>query len=159
MIKTIAFYEFLFTVKRKSYYLVTLGMPLIALAYFGLIALIVMASVPSQLEKLKQPVGMIDHSGLLTGEGGPLHGIDAGETLDIEVDDPTEIPELEDLPVPTDQMEFLRIHPVMYFEDLDEARASAKQLAEGEFPYLGVLFKKSHDYQRAQAAINGGRLN
>ena len=34
-----------------------------------------------------------------------------------------------------------------------------KQLAEGEFPYLGVLFKKSHDYQRAQAAINGGRLN
>ena len=34
-----------------------------------------------------------------------------------------------------------------------------KQLADGEFPYLGVLFKKSHDYQRAQAAINGGRLN
>ena len=34
-----------------------------------------------------------------------------------------------------------------------------KQLADGEFPYLGVLFKKSHDYQRAQSAINGGRLN
>ena len=34
-----------------------------------------------------------------------------------------------------------------------------KQLVDGEFPYLGVLFKKSHDYQRAQAAINGGRLN
>ena len=34
-----------------------------------------------------------------------------------------------------------------------------KQLADGDFPYLGVLFKKSHDYQRAQAAINGGRLN
>ncbi len=34
-----------------------------------------------------------------------------------------------------------------------------KQLADGDFPYLGVLFKKSHDYQRAQAAVNGGRLN
>ena len=34
-----------------------------------------------------------------------------------------------------------------------------KQLADGDFPYLGVLFKKSHDYQRAQSAINGGRLN
>jgi MoxR-like ATPase len=34
-----------------------------------------------------------------------------------------------------------------------------KQLIDGEFPYLGVLFKKSHDYQRAQAAVNGGRLN
>ncbi len=34
-----------------------------------------------------------------------------------------------------------------------------KQLVDGDFPYLGVLFKKSHDYQRAQAAVNGGRLN
>ena len=34
-----------------------------------------------------------------------------------------------------------------------------KQLADGDFPYLGVLFKKSHDYQRAQSAVNGGRLN
>jgi len=34
-----------------------------------------------------------------------------------------------------------------------------KQLADGELPYMGVLFKKSHDYRRAQAAVNGGRLN
>jgi MoxR-like ATPase len=34
-----------------------------------------------------------------------------------------------------------------------------KQLADGEMPYLGVLFKKSQDYRRAQAAVNGGRLN
>ncbi|MEM7453584.1 MAG: ABC transporter permease [Planctomycetota bacterium] len=127
MIKTIAFYEFMFTIKRKSYYLVTLGMPLIALAYFGLIALIVMASVPSQLEKMKQPVGMIDHSGLLTSEGGPLSDIEAGETIDIEVDDPTEIPELEDLPVPTEQMEFLRVHPVMYFDDLAAAQKALEE--------------------------------
>ena len=34
-----------------------------------------------------------------------------------------------------------------------------KQLVDGELPYLGVLFKKSHDYRRAQAAVNGGRFN
>ena len=33
-----------------------------------------------------------------------------------------------------------------------------KQLAEGDLPYLGVLFKKSQDYHRAQSVINGGRL-
>ena len=30
-----------------------------------------------------------------------------------------------------------------------------KQLAKGNLPYLGVLFKKSPDYARAQAAVNG----
>jgi len=34
---------------------------------------------------------------------------------------------------------------------------SPKQLAKGEAPYLGVLFKKSQDYQRAQAALSGRR--
>ena len=34
-----------------------------------------------------------------------------------------------------------------------------KQLADGDLPYLGVLFKKSQDYRRAQTAVNGGRLN
>jgi len=34
-----------------------------------------------------------------------------------------------------------------------------KQLAKGDLPYLGVLFKKSPDYARAQAAVNGRRLN
>jgi MoxR-like ATPase len=34
-----------------------------------------------------------------------------------------------------------------------------KQLADGDLPYLGVLFKKSQDYSRAQRAVNGGRLN
>jgi MoxR-like ATPase len=33
-----------------------------------------------------------------------------------------------------------------------------KQLSKGDLPYLGVLFKKSQDYQRAQASINGRRL-
>jgi MoxR-like ATPase len=34
-----------------------------------------------------------------------------------------------------------------------------KQLAKGDLPYLGVLFKKSQDYARAQSTLNGRRLN
>jgi len=33
-----------------------------------------------------------------------------------------------------------------------------KQLAKGDLPYLGVLFKKSQDYARAQHAVNGRRI-
>ena len=32
-------------------------------------------------------------------------------------------------------------------------------LADGEVPYLGILFKKSMDYERTKATINQGRLN
>ena len=34
-----------------------------------------------------------------------------------------------------------------------------KQLAKGDLPYLGVLFKKSQDYHRAQTRLNGRRMN
>ena len=34
-----------------------------------------------------------------------------------------------------------------------------KQLTKGDLPYLGVLFKKSQDYARAQHAVNGRRYN
>jgi MoxR-like ATPase len=34
-----------------------------------------------------------------------------------------------------------------------------KQLSKGDLPYLGVLFKKSQDYSRAQHAVNGRRYN
>jgi MoxR-like ATPase len=34
-----------------------------------------------------------------------------------------------------------------------------KQLAKGDLPYLGVLFKKSQDYARVQHAVNGRRIN
>ncbi len=33
-----------------------------------------------------------------------------------------------------------------------------KQLAKGDLPYLGVLFKKSPDYHRAQSRLNGRRV-
>ena len=34
-----------------------------------------------------------------------------------------------------------------------------KRLAKGDLPYLGVLFKKTQDYQRAQSRLNGRRMN
>ena len=34
-----------------------------------------------------------------------------------------------------------------------------KQMAKGELPYLGVLFKKTQDYHRAQSRLNGRRIN
>jgi MoxR-like ATPase len=34
-----------------------------------------------------------------------------------------------------------------------------KRLAKGDLPYLGVLFKKTQDYQRAQSRLNGRRIN
>ena len=34
-----------------------------------------------------------------------------------------------------------------------------KRLAKGDLPYLGVLFKKTQDYHRAQSALNGRRIN
>ena len=34
-----------------------------------------------------------------------------------------------------------------------------KELAKGDLPYLGVLFKKSQDYHRAQSMLNGRRMN
>ena len=34
-----------------------------------------------------------------------------------------------------------------------------KQLSKGDLPYLGVLFKKSQDYSRAQHAVNRRRIN
>ena len=34
-----------------------------------------------------------------------------------------------------------------------------KRLAKEDLPYLGVLFKKTQDYQRAQSRLNGRRIN
>jgi MoxR-like ATPase len=34
-----------------------------------------------------------------------------------------------------------------------------KKLTKGDLPYLGVLFKKSQDYARAQHGVNGRRIN
>ena len=85
MIRTVATYEFLSTVKRKAYYMVTLGMPVILLAYFGLIGLIAYASVPSQMKKLDLAIGIFDESGILVGPGGKLKDLALDEIHKLKV--------------------------------------------------------------------------
>lgn len=147
MIKTIALHEFWFTVKRKSYYLVTLGMPLIVLAYIGFVGLIVMASVPSQLSKMSKPVGVIDRSGLLTSEGGPLAEANPGEIVEITSDMPSEIPELEDVPIPLDSMEFLAKHKIMVFEDVEPARAHLQDESIQQVTVIPVDYLKTGKFE------------
>jgi len=84
MIYTIAWHEFWFTVKRKSYYLVTFGMPLLVLGYLGMFLLIVLAAAPGELKKLTTPVGVIDRSGILTETGAPLDGAILGQPFVLE---------------------------------------------------------------------------
>jgi ABC-2 type transport system permease protein len=124
VIKTIALHEFLFAIKRPTYYLVTFGMPLIALAYFGLIAVIVLASVPSEIEKLSKPVGVIDESGFLTQDDAPLHGVEFGEITEIQTENLAEIDELEDLPIDASSLDFLSKRSVLLLQDMDSARAA-----------------------------------
>jgi ABC-2 type transport system permease protein len=85
MIRTIAWHEFWFTVKKKSYYLVTLGMPLLVLGYLGIIALIVLATVPSELSRMGRPTGIVDRSGILTAKGAPLEGAKFGEEFEVVI--------------------------------------------------------------------------
>lgn len=126
MIKTIAIYEFLFAIRRPSYYLLTFGMPLIALGYFGLIALVVLASLPSEISKLSKPIGIIDHSGRLTSEGGPLHKVAIGDTVEIESGDIKKKME-DELPdgvngLDMGNLEFLDKRKVLLLDNLGDSR-------------------------------------
>ena len=78
MIKTIAWHEFWFTVKQKSYYLITLGMPLIILGYMGMFAVIALLAAPGEIEKREQAIGLVDELGLLTQNDGPLAAAEDG---------------------------------------------------------------------------------
>lgn len=86
MIRTVARYEFKTTVKRKAYYIVTLGMPLIILAYVGLVGLITYASVPAELKRMNRPIGVIDEAGILLGPGGDLGQVAPGGDYEIKVE-------------------------------------------------------------------------
>lgn len=81
MIRTVALFEFLSTIKRKSYYLVTLGMPLFVVLYAGLIGVIGAISVSGELASLSLPVGILDDSAILVGPGGALHDVKPGATF------------------------------------------------------------------------------
>lgn len=60
---TVASREFLATVKRKSYLIVTFGMPFFALLYFGLFALIPVISMAGG--GAKKEIGLVDEAGVI----------------------------------------------------------------------------------------------
>lgn len=127
MIKTVAAHEFFSTIKRKSYYLVTLGMPLILLAYVGLIALITYAAVPNELKKQGKAIGIVDQSGILTALGGELHDLGPGETFELQIP----VKELEQMmnlgPVDLDGLDLPMLkRRLRRFEELPQAHEALR---------------------------------
>ncbi|MCG3137998.1 MAG: hypothetical protein HJJLKODD_01854 [Phycisphaerae bacterium] len=74
----VARHEFISTVRRKSYYLVTLGMPVILAVYTGFVTLIAWSAAGHELQQLGKPIGLVDHSGVLAGAGGLLADVADG---------------------------------------------------------------------------------
>lgn len=83
MIRTVAWHEFWFTIRKKSYYLVTLGMPLLVLGYIGVIAMVILMAAPGEISRLSKPVGLIDQTGILTVAGAPLADAVVGEEFTV----------------------------------------------------------------------------
>jgi ABC-2 type transport system permease protein len=98
MIRTVAWHEFWFTVSKKSYYLVTLGMPLLVLGYIGLISLVVLLSVPGEISRMSKPAGLVDRTGMLTAEGGALAEAVIGEEFVLKKQEDRTQKNLEELP-------------------------------------------------------------
>jgi ABC-2 type transport system permease protein len=65
MTGTIARHEFLFTVKRPAYLILTLGMPVIVLAYAGIIAMLAMIAAPAAVSQIQSKIGVVDEADLL----------------------------------------------------------------------------------------------
>jgi hypothetical protein len=141
MIRTVAVHEFLTTVKRKAYYLVTLGMPVILLAYFGLIALIAYVSVPGELKKLDQAIGIVDESGILVDPGGTLNKLPLGEIHKLKIN-PSDMEEFEDFaPLQLDKCDIpMFTRQLRRFENLATAQDA---LLAGE---LSSVLHVSEDY-------------
>ncbi|QEG22420.1 ABC transporter permease [Mariniblastus fucicola] len=125
MIGTVAWHEFWFTVRKKSYYLVTLGMPLLALGYLGIITLIIAMTVPGEISRMSKPTGLIDQSGILTAEGAPLADAVPGEVFEIQQTDDAsnDVPEeLKKLTGDTDINRFFE-QKVVLLDSVDAGRA------------------------------------
>lgn len=84
MIGTVAWYEFWFAIRKKSYYLVTLGMPLLVLGYGGMLGLIAVMTVPGEVSRRSRPTGIIDQTEILTAAGAPLAGAVVGEEFKVD---------------------------------------------------------------------------
>ncbi len=155
MIKTVALHEFLSTVKRKAYYLVTLGMPLILLAYAGLIALIAFVSVPGEMKKLEKVIGIVDESMILAwppgalGEVAPAQRVQtgsAGEVYEMEV----RLEEIENLwgrgPVPIEALNLPTIkRRLQRFDNFETAQEALRASGAGA-DELGSVVRIPTDY-------------
>lgn len=65
MIRIVAWYEFLFTVKRPAYLIVTFGLPVFIGLYAGFVMLVSLGTASYVVEGLSEKVGVVDDSGLL----------------------------------------------------------------------------------------------
>ena len=128
MIKTIAWYEFWFTVKQKSYYLITLGMPLIILGYMGMLALIALAATPGEIEKREKTIGLIDELGLLTQNDGPLAAAQPGTVFEFDTDAAKAPEEIREAIADRDLSDLFTAKKIILLTDLE----AAKQAIEDE---------------------------
>ena len=128
MIKTIAWYEFWFTVKQKSYYLITLGMPLIILGYMGMLALIALAATPGEIEKREKTIGLIDELGLLTQNDGPLAAAQPGTVFEFDTDAAKAPEEIREAIADRDLTDLFTAKKIILLTDLE----AAKQAIEDE---------------------------
>ena len=128
MIKTIAWYEFWFTVKQKSYYLITLGMPLIILGYMGMLALIALAATPGESEKREKTIGLIDELGLLTQNDGPLAAAQPGTVFEFDTDAAKAPEEIREAIADRDLSDLFTAKKIILLTDLE----AAKQAIEDE---------------------------
>jgi len=65
MTRTIAKYEFLFTIKRPGYLILTFGLPVILGLYAGFISLISVATAGAMASGLSAQIGVVDQTGLI----------------------------------------------------------------------------------------------
>lgn len=65
MTRLVAWYEFLFTVKRPAYLILTFGLPVFIAMYLGFVMLISVGTANYVMEGLSAKVGVVDETGLL----------------------------------------------------------------------------------------------
>ncbi|MEM6365325.1 MAG: ABC transporter permease [Planctomycetota bacterium] len=141
MIRTVAWHEFWFTIRKKSYYLVTLGMPLLVLGYLGLISLIVLMTVPGEVSRRGKPTGIVDEAGILTAPGGPLVDAVIGETVELEPDKseslvPAALPAELNTEAAEEQIKKLTTQKVVLLKDVESGQ---QQLQDEEYKSIVVI--------------------
>ena len=122
MIKTIAWHEFWFTVKQKSYYLITLGMPVIILGYMSMFALIALLAAPGEIEKREQAIGLVDELGLLTQNDGALAAAQAGTVFELDTGAAKTSEELQEIIGERDLSDLFSTKKIILLTNLETAK-------------------------------------